>query len=146
MRFVHTTRCVTAGAALGLSGAVSTGAAFTATAGSAGYAAAPQRTAGSLPTFAAATAATATTSATTAPPPGGNTSAGTQTWVGTSPMMSEMLTGLSHEARGEFQTLYPQMIQLMDSSHMMSGTGTGGSVMDQPATGNGPASIQQPAS
>lgn len=110
MRFFYTTRCVTADAALGLSGAVSTGAAFT---GSAGYAAAYQRTAGSPPTFAAATAATATTSATTAPPSAGNTSTGAHTWVGTSPMMSEMLSGLSHEARAELQTLYPQMIQLM---------------------------------
>ena len=148
MRFAHTIRWVTAGAALGLSAAVSAGVAFAATPGSAGRAAGPQPTGGvSAPARAATTAATTTTTtSTTMGPPGGNASPGAQGPAGTSPMMSEMLAGLSPQARAELQALYPQMLQLMDSSQMMSGTGTAGSMMGQPATGNGPASSQHPAS
>ena len=151
MRFAHTIRWITAGAALGLSAAVFAGVAFAATPGPAGHAAGPQPTGGVLaPSLATTTAATtstttATTSTTTAPP-GGNASPGTQGPAGTSPMMSEMLAGLSPQARAKLQALDPQMLQLMDSSQMMSGTGTAGSMMGQPATGNGPASSQHPAS
>ena len=143
MRFAHTTRWVTAGAAFGLSAAIFAGVAFAATPGSAGHADGSPATAGaSTP----ALAATAATTSTTAPPPGGNAASGTQAPAGASPMMSEMLASLSPQARAEFQALYPQMLQLMDSSQMMSGTGTAGSMMGQPATGNGPASSQHPAS
>lgn len=61
-------------------------------------------------------------------------------------MMSEMRASLSPQARAELQAFYPQMLQLMDSSQMMSGTGTAGSMMGQPAAGSGPASSQRPAS
>ena len=143
MRFAHTTRWVTAGAAFGLSAAVFAGVAFAATPGSAGHAAGSPATAGAS---APALAATAATTSTTAAPPGGNAASGTQAPAGTSPMMSEMLASLSPQARAEFQALYPQMLQLMGSSQMMSGTGTAGSMMGQPPTGNGPASSQHPAS
>ena len=147
MKLAHTTRWATAGAALGLSTAVFAGVAFAATPGSAGHAAGSPATAGASARVLAATAATtSTTTATTTPSPGGNAPSGTQAPAGTSPMMSEMLASLSPEARTEFQALYPQMLQLMDSSQMMSGTGTAGSMMGQPATGNGPASSQHPAS
>ena len=143
MRFAHTTRWVSAGAAFGLSAAVFAGVAFAATPGSAGHAAGTPATAGaSAPALAATVATTSTTTA----PPGGNAASGTQAPTGTSPMMSEMLASLSPQARAEFQALYPQMLQLMDSSQMMSGTGTAGSMMGQPATRSGPASSQHPAS
>ncbi len=148
MKFAHTTRWVTAGAAFGLSTAVFAGIAYAATPGSAGHAAGSRPTGGvSAPALATTNAATTTaTTSTTTAPPGGNAASGTQGPAGTSPMMSEMLAGLSPQARAEFQTLYPQMLQLMDSSQMMSGTGTAGSMMGQPTTGNGPASSQKPAS
>jgi len=147
MRFAHTTRWVTAGAAFGLLAAVFAGVTFAATPGSAGHAAAPQPIAGtSAPALAATTATTTATTSTTTVPPGGNASPGTKGPTGSSPMMSEMLAGLSPQARAEFQALYPQMLQLMDSSQMMSGTGTAGSMMGQPPTGNGPTSSQKPAS
>ena len=148
MRFVHTTRWVTAGAAFGLSAAAVAGVAFAATPGSAGHAAgSPATAAASAPALAATAAATVTaTTSTTTAPPGGNAASGTQAPAGTSQMMSEMLASLSPQARAEFQALYPQMLQLMDSSQMMSGTGTAGSMMGQPATGNGPAAGQHPGS
>ena len=135
MRFAHTTRWVTAGAAFGLSAAVFAGVAFAATPGSAGHGAGSPATAGAS---APALAATAATTSTTAAPPGGNAASGTQAPTGTSPMMSEMLASLSPQARAELQALYPQMLQLMDSSQMMSGTGTAGSMMGQAVAGNGP--------
>ena len=143
MRFAHTTRWVTAGAAFGLSAAVFAGVAFAATPGSVGHAAGSPATAGAS---APALAATAATTSTTAAPPGGNAASGTQAPNGTSPMMAEILASLSPQARAEFQALYPQMLQLMDSSQMMSGTGTAGSMMGQPAAGSGPAAGQRPAS
>ncbi|MDA8355294.1 MAG: hypothetical protein M0Z95_03110 [Actinomycetota bacterium] len=143
MRFAHTTRWVTAGAAFGLSAALFAGVAFAATPGSAGHGAGSAATAGASAPVLAATAATTST---TAAPPGGNAASGTQAPTGTSPMMSEMLASLSPQARAELQALYPQMLQLMDSSQMMSGTGTAGSMMGQPAAGSGPASSQRPAS
>ena len=135
MRFAHTTRWVSAGAAFGLSAAVFAGVAFAATPGSAGHAAGSPATAGAS---APALAATAATTSTTAAPPGGNAASGTQAPAGTSPMMAEMAASLSPQARAEFQALYPQMLQLMGSSQMMSGTGTAGSMMGQAVAGNGP--------
>ena len=135
MSFANTTRWVAAGAAFGLSAAVFASVAFAATPGSI------ERSGGSQPIAEASApvlaATTATTSTTTAAP-GGNAPSGTQAPTGTSPMMSEMLASLSPQARAEFQALYPQMLQLMDSSHMMSGTGTTGSMMGQAVAGNGP--------
>ncbi len=69
--------------------------------------------------------------------PGGNASSGTQARVGTPTMMSQILDSLSPQARAEFEALYPQMLQLMDNSHMMSGTATAGSMMGVTTTGIG---------
>ena len=136
MRFANTTRWVTAGAAFGLSAAVFAGVAFAATPGSIAPSGGSQSIAGApAPVLVAET--TVTTSTTT-PAHGGNAPPSTPVPTGTSPMMSEMLASLSPQARAEFQALYPQMLQLMDSSHMMSGTGTAGSMMGQAVAGNRP--------
>jgi hypothetical protein len=129
--FRHTSYWITAGAALGLLAAVFAGVAAAATPGPIGRPAAP-----AISVAAQTAAATSTTTA------GSKSSAspGATPSAGVSAMMSQMLVDLSPQARAEFQTLYPQMIQLMDSSHMMSGTGAGGSMMDQPIIGSGPAS------
>ncbi len=145
MKLARTTRWATAGAALGLSTAVFAGAAFAAAPGPTGGVAGSQPTVGaSSRVLAATTAATSTTTATTTPSPGGNAPSGTPAPAGTTPMMSEMLTSLSPQARAELQALYPQMLKFMDSSHMMNGTGTAGSMMGQPGTGNGSNSAGQP--
>ena len=143
MKLARTRRWATAGAALGLSTAVFAGVAFAATPGSAGHAAGSPATAGAS---APALAATAATTSTTATPPGGNAASGTQAPAGTSPMMSAMLASLSPQARAELQALYPQMLKFMDSSQMMSGTGTAGSMMGQPRAGNRPTAGQASAS
>ena len=145
MRIANTTRWITAGAALGLSAALSAGAAFAATPGSSGHAGGSRSTAGaSAHVLAAATtttpaAATATTTTTTP-------SSDAPTPRGSSPMMSEMLASLSPQARAELQALYPQMLQFMDTSPMMGANGTAGSMVGQPVTGAGPTAGQAPAS
>ncbi len=138
MRFAHTTRWATAGAALGLTFAVTAGVAFAATPRSSGLAVAQPAARSSALVLAAAT--------TTTPAPSPNPSSGAQAPAWNSPMMSAMLASLSPQARAEFQALYPQMLHFMDSSHMMGGTGTADSMMGQPVTGNGPTSGQAPAS
>ena len=145
MRIANTTRWITAGAALGLSAALSAGAALAATPGSSGHAGGSRSTAGaSAHVLAAATtttpaAATATTTTTTP-------SSDAPTPRGSSPMMSEMLASLSPQARSELQALYPQMLQFMDTSPMMGANGTAGSMVGQPVTGTGPTAGQAPAS
>lgn len=52
-------------------------------------------------------------------------------------MMSEM-SNLSPQARAKFQALYPQMVQVMAGSHMMSSAGTPGSIMGRALTGKRP--------
>lgn len=137
MRFRHTTYWITAGTALGLSAAAFAGVAAAATPGPTGR---PATQGIPVAVHTAAAPSTTTAGSTSSASPGTTPSAGA------SAMMSQMVADLSPHARAEFQTLYPQMIQLMDSSHMMSGTATAGSMMDQAATGTGPASSQQPAS
>ena len=139
MRFTNTTRWVAAGAAFGLSAAVFAGVAFAATPGSIARSGRSQPIAGaSTPVLVAERTTTALS--------GGNAPPSASVPAGTSTMMSEMLASLSPQARAEFQTLYPQMLQLMDSSHMMSGTGTAGSMMGQAVAGNRlPTSGGQPS-
>ncbi len=132
MKLTRTTRWVIAGAALGLSVATFSGVAFAATPGSTGGAG------GTPPSGGASAPALAETAATTAP--GGTAPSSTQAPTGNTTMMSEMLASLSPQARAEFQALYPQMLQLMNSSHMMSGTGSAGSMMS-----TGPPSSGQPS-
>ena len=133
MRIANTTRWITAGAALGLSAALSAGAALAATPGSSGHAGGSRSTAGASAHVLAA--ATTTTPSSDAPTPRGS-----------SPMMSEMLASLSPQARSELQALYPQMLQFMDTSPMMGANGTAGSMVGQPVTGAGPTAGQAPAS
>lgn len=147
MRIANTTRWITAGAALGLSAALSAGAAFAATPGSSGHAGGSRPTAGaSAHVLAAATTTTPAATTTTTPSSGPNASSGAPTPRGSSPMMSDMLASLSPQARAELQALYPQMLQFMDTSPMMGANGTAGSMAGQPATGTGLTAGQAPAS
>ncbi|MDA8397382.1 MAG: hypothetical protein M0Z29_05980 [Actinomycetota bacterium] len=140
MRFTNTTRWVTAGAVFGLAAAAFAGVAFAATPGSIA------RSGGSQPTRRGASTPVLVAERTTTALSGGNAPPSASVPVGTSTMMSEMLASLSPQARAEFQTLYPQMLQLMDSSHMMSGAGTAGSMMGQGVAGNRlPTSGGQPS-
>ena len=139
MRITNTTRWVSAGAALGLSAALSAGAAFAATPGSSGHAGSSQPTMGaSRHVLAAATTPASPTTITTTPASSPNASSGTQAPAGSSPMMSAMLASLSPQARAELQALYPQMLKLMGSSAMMGGNGTAASMMGQRTAGNRP--------
>lgn len=125
MKLVHTTRWVIAGAAIGLSAALFAGVASAATPGLTGHVGgypATAMVATAVPTGAPVTTAT-TAGNTTSPNSNGALSA--QVPTGTDPMVSEMLSSLSPKAQAEFQAIWPQMLQLMDSSNMMSGTGTG---------------------
>ena len=146
MRFAHTTRWGAAGAALGLTFAVSAGVAIAGLPGSSGPAVAPPAARASAPVLAAATTTPATTTTTT-PAPSPNASSGTQAPAGSSPMMSAMLASLSPQAaRAEFQALYSQVLTFMNSTPMMRGTAATGPMMDQPATGNEPTAGQASAS
>ncbi len=146
MRIANTTRWITAGAALGLSAALSAGAAFAATPGSSGHAGGSQPTAWASAHVLAAAATPASLTTTTTPSSGPNASSGASAPAGSSPMMSEMLASLSPQARAELQALYPQMLQFMDTSPMMGANGTAGSMVGQPVTGTGPTAGQAPAS
>jgi len=142
MKLGRTTRWTTAGAALGLSTAVFAGAAFAATPGpSGGVGETLPRS--EAPAAALTGAATMTTSTTTTVP-GVNAPSSTQAPTETATMMSEMLASLSPQARAELQSLYPQMLRVMASSLMMSGTGTVGSMMGTSVVGNGATSAGQP--
>ena len=146
MRFAHTTRWAAAGAALGLTFAVSAGVAIAGLPGSSGPAVAPPAARASAPVLAAATTTPATTTTTT-PAPSPNASSGVQAPAGSSPMMSAMLASLSPQAaRAEFQALYSQVLTFMNSTPMMRGTAATGPMMDQPATGNEPTAGQASAS
>ncbi|MHB1527316.1 MAG: hypothetical protein ACYCZN_13750 [Candidatus Dormibacteria bacterium] len=129
MKLVHTTRWVIAGAAIGLSAALFAGVASAATPGPTGHVGGYPETAmvaTAVPAGAPVTTAI-TMGSTTSPNSNGASSA--QESTGTDPMVSEMLASLSPKAQAEFQAIWPQMLQLMDSSNMMSGTGTAGSMM-----------------
>ena len=146
MRFAHTTRWAAAGAALGLTFAVTAGVADAGLPGSSGPAVVPPAAMASAPVLAAATTTPATTTTTT-PAPSPNASSGVQAPAGSSPMMSAMLASLSPQAaRAELQALYSQMLTFMNSTPMMRGTAATGPMMGQPATGNGPTAGQASAS
>lgn len=146
MRFAHTTRWAAAGAALGLTFAVTAGVADAGLPGSSGPAVVPPAARASAPVLAAATTTPATTTTTT-PAPSPNASSGVQAPAGSSPMMSAMLASLSPQAaRAELQALYSQMLTFMNSTPMMRGTAATGPMMGQPATGNEPTAGQASAS
>lgn len=146
MRFAHTTRWAAAGAALGLTFAVSAGVAVAGLPGSNGPAVVPPAARASAPVLAAATTTPVTTTTTT-PAPSPNASSGVQAPAGSSPMMSAMLASLSPQAaRAELQALYSQMLTFMNSTPMMRGTAATGPMMGQPATGNEPTAGQASAS
>ncbi len=137
MKLVHTTRWVTAGAAIGLSAALFAGVALAATPGQIGHVGgypATAMVATAVPAGAPVTTAT-TRGSTTSPNSNGALSA--QAPTGTDPMVSEMLASLSPKARAEFEAIWPQMLQLMDSSNMMTGTGAAGSMMGTGLTSGG---------
>ena len=141
MRFTHTTRWAAAGAALGLTFAITAGVAVAGLPGSSGPVVVPPAARASAPVLAAAT----TTTPATNPAPSPSASAGAQAPAGSSPMMSAVAS-LSPQARAELQALYPQMLAFMNSTPMMSGTAAAGPMMGQPATGNEPTAGQASAS
>ncbi|MDQ6840125.1 MAG: hypothetical protein M3137_17790 [Actinomycetota bacterium] len=108
-----TTKWAAAGAAFGVSVAVTAGLAF---------ASGP-----STPTTLNPRPAAVTTTTT----PAGNPTnpAGNPTNPAMGPMVSAMLNGLSPHARAQFEALYPQMKAFMTSGHMMDGSSTMANMM-----------------
>lgn len=140
MKPEHTTRWVIAGAAIGLSAALFAGVALAATPGQIGHVGgypAIAMVATAVPAGVPVTRA-ATRGSTTSPDSNGALSV--QAPTGTDPMVSAMLASLSPKARAEFEAIWPQMLQLMDSSNMMNGTGQAGSMMGTGLTSSGQSS------
>lgn len=135
MKPAHMTRWATAGAALGLSAAVFAGAAFAAGPASTG------RRAASPPDAAALAAATprATTASTTTTAPDSSGPSSSQTPAVSGTMMSAMLADLSPQSQAQLRAIWPQMLQIMDSSHMMNLTASPTSMMGAPTAGGGSA-------